>query len=226
MKTPKKWCLWRHKLIFTLLRPVIAPYVRLRYGVKVERFRDQGKRAYLIAMNHQTAYDQFLVAMSFRDPVYFIASDDLFSNGWIAKLLRFIVAPIPIKKQVTDIQAVKTCIKVAREGGTIALAPEGNRTYDGRPVNINPAIGGLAKKLGLPLALYRIEGGYGVHPRWSDVVRKGPMRAYVSRVVEPEELAALSANEVYELLCRELYVDDTKIEGEYPHPKNAEYLER
>ena len=38
----------------------------------------------------------------------------------------------------------------AREGGTIAIAPEGNRTYSGRPCAMNPAIGSLAKKLGLP----------------------------------------------------------------------------
>ena len=47
----------------------------------------------------------------------------------------------------------------------------------------------LVRAIKLPLALYRIEGGYGVHPRWSDVVRRGGMRSCVSRVIEPEEYA-------------------------------------
>ena len=61
---------------------------------------------------------------------------------------------------------------------------------------MNPAIAGLARMLKLPIALFRIEGGYGVHPRWSDVVRRGRMHAYVSRVIEPEEFAGLSKAEL------------------------------
>ena len=50
--------------------------------------RQQGDRAYLILMNHQTAFDQFFVGMAFKGPVYYVASEDLFSNGWISSLLR------------------------------------------------------------------------------------------------------------------------------------------
>ena len=158
--------------------------------------------------------------------MYFIASEDLFSLGFLSKLLRWAVAPIPIKKQTTDIQAVKSCIKVAREGGTIALAPEGNRTFSGLPCYSNPAIVPLVKKLGLPLAIFRIEGGYGIQPRWSDVCRKGNMRAYVRRVMEPEEYNALSNEELYALIQKELYVDETASKAEFHHKRLAEYLER
>ena len=57
------------------------------------------------------------------------------------------MAPIPIKKQTMDITAVKNCILVAREGGTICIAPEGNRTYSGRTEYMRPSIASLAKKL-------------------------------------------------------------------------------
>ena len=45
------------------------------------------------------------------------------------------------------------CIRVAREGGTIAMAPEGNRTFGGSTGYMNNAIVPLAKKLGLPTNL-------------------------------------------------------------------------
>jgi hypothetical protein len=48
------------------------------------------------------------------------------------------------------------CLRVAREGGTIALAPEGNRTYSGKTEYMNPAIAALARKLALPIALYSV----------------------------------------------------------------------
>lgn len=226
MKKATTWRRFRHRVVFGLLRYPLTLYTILRYGVKVDRFREQGNRPYLIIMNHQTAWDQFFVCMAFRNPIYFVASEDIFSLGWISDLIRYLVAPISIKKQTTDLQAVKNCIKVAREGGTICLAPEGHRTFHGRTVYMKPAIASLAKKLGLPLAIFRIEGGYGIHPRWSDVIRKGCMRGYVSRVVEPEDLKAMTDAQVMEMIEKELWVDEAKVMGQYRHKKNAEFLER
>ena len=76
------------------------------------------------------------------------------------------------------------------------------------------------------MAIFRIEGGYGVHPRWSDVVRKGRMKASVVRVIEPEEYAKMTDDELFSLIQAELYWDDTAMGGEYHHKKSAEYLER
>lgn len=226
MREKKKWIRFRHRVIVVLIHIFFGPYVRWKYHIRTEPFRQEGKRQYLILMNHQTGYDQFFVGLTFRQPVYYIASEDIFSLGWVSDMIRWLVAPIAIRKQTTDIKAVKDCIKVAREGGSICLAPEGNRTFHGRTVYINPAIASLAKKLALPIAFFRIEGGYGVQPRWSDVVRGGSMRSYVSRVMEPEEFAALSKDELARVIEQELFVDEGKVTGEYPHPKNAEFLER
>ena len=226
MKKSDRWIKFRHKVVVTLLRPTFGLYVRLKYGIKIEKFPQQGKRPYLIIMNHQTAFDQFFVGIAFPDPVYYLASEDLFSMGWLSNLIRYLVEPIPIKKQTLDLQAVKNCIRVAREGGTICLAPEGNRTFHGRTLYMKPGIASLTKKLGLPLAIFRIDGGYGVQPRWSDVVRRGKMRAYVRRVVEPEEYKDMSNDELFQLIEQELSVDEGQVTGQFRHRKNAEFLER
>jgi len=118
------------------------------------------------------------------------------------------------------------CIRVAREGGTIAIAPEGNRTFSGKTGYINPAIAPLARKLGMPIAFLRIEGGYGVHPRWSDEVRRGKMRAYVSRVVEPSEYSGLTDGELTELIKGELSVNEGVIDAVFRARRPAEHLER
>lgn len=222
----KPWLRFRHRVVRNLAAMILGPYSRLAYGIKVRRFKEQGNQQYLIVMNHQTAFDQFFVGLAFKGPVYYIASEDLFSNGWVSALIRYVVAPIPIKKQTTDPVAVKNCLRVAKEGGTIALAPEGNRTFDGKPVYIKPALVKLMRHLKLPMAIFRIEGGYGVHPRWSDVRRKGRMEAYVKRVIEPEEYKTMTDEELYALIQQELYVDEGKVTGEFHHKRLAEYLER
>ncbi len=226
MKRKKKWTKFRHRIIRNIAYAILYPYVRIKYGAKIEKFREKTKRPYLIAFNHQTAADQFLVGAAFRGPVYYVASEDLLTNGFISRLLAWAVAPIPIKKQATDVGAVLNCKRVAKEGGTIALSPEGNRTYSGQTGYIKPAIVGLIKTLKLPLVLYRIEGGYGVHPRWSDRIRKGSVRAYVSRVVEVEEYEKMSNEQLLALVQKELYVDESKNTAEFKGKDLAQYLER
>jgi len=225
-KKKKKWILPRHRVITAVLRYPVGWYCRLRYGLRYPKHKDLIRQQSLILLNHQTPFDQFFVGLYFKDPVYYMATEDIFSNGWVSKLIKFAVAPIPIKKQTTDASAVMTCLRVAREGATIALAPEGNRTYSGRLAYIKPSIVGLVRLLRLPVVLYHIEGGYGVHPRWSDVVRKGRMHCFVSEVIEPEEYKKLSDEELLERIRKGLDVDETKIEDEYHHKKLAEYLER
>ena len=217
---------FRHRVVRNILYMILKPYCYLRYGIRPERFSQQGDRAYLILLNHQTPFDQFFAGISVKGPVYYLATEDIFSLGWISDLIRWLVAPIPIRKQTTDIKAVKTCIKVAREGGTICIAPEGNRTYSGRTEYMNPAIAGLAKKMGLPIALYRIEGGYGTQPRWSDGIRKGKMRGYVSQVIEPEEYKNMSNDALMARIEEGLFVDEAKADGRFRSNKRAEYLER
>lgn len=226
MQHNKQWVKPRHKVLLKLLRPAFGLYIRWKYGITIEKFDQQGDRPYLIIMNHQTAFDQFFVSLTFNRPVYFVASEDLFSMGWISDVIRYVAEPIPIKKQTLDLQAVKNCIKVAREGGTIALAPEGNRTFHGKTLYMKPGIASLVKKLGLPLAIFRIEDGYGIHPRWSDVVRRGSMRCFVSRVVEPEEYASMTGDELFALIKEELWADEGRVTGQFRHKKNAEFLER
>lgn len=226
-KNKKKQWIWpRHRFVFDLFRVVGGPIVRRMYNIETVPFREQEDRPYLVLMNHQTPFDQFFVVMSFKGPIYFIATEDIFSKGWISSVIRYLVNPIPIKKQTTDISTVMNCLRVAKEGGTIALSPEGNRTYSGELCYMNPAIASLAKRMKMPVALYRIEGGYGVQPRWSDKRRRGPMRGYVSRVIAPEEMAVMSDEELMEALRKGLDSKEYEIQERYRSERRAEYMER
>ena len=225
-KKKNDWIRLRHKVVTGVGRFIIGGYVRWKYHIRIEPFAQEGKRPYLILMNHQTGFDQFFVALTFRQPVYYLASEDIFSMGRLSRIIEWAVAPISIKKQTTDLQAVKNCIRVVREGGTICIAPEGQRTFHGKTVYIAPSIASLVRMLKLPIAIFRIEGGYGIQPRWSEVVRKGKMRSYVKRVIEPEEYKEMTNDQLSDVLREELKVDESGICGEFEHEKSAEYMER
>ena len=222
----KTWRKPRHAVFTAIIKVFLNPLCRLMYGIKVEKFKEQGDRNYLILMNHQTPFDQFFIAMAFRGPIYYLATEDIFSLGWVSRLIQYLVEPIPIKKQTTDLKAVMNCLRVAREGGSVALAPEGNRTYSGRTEHMKSSIVGMARKMKLPIALFRIEGGYGVQPRWSDVIRKGKMRAYVGQVIEPEDYKNMTDDELFDAIQKGLFVDEAKLDGKFHHKNLAEYMER
>ena len=222
----KKWIKFRHRVVRNVAYAIIYPYSKVKYRITIEKFKEQKNTPYLILLNHQTPFDQFFVGMAFKGPIYYLATEDIFSKGFLSAIIKYLVAPIPIKKQTSDVKAVKQCIRVAREGGTICIAPEGNRTYSGRTEYMNDSIASLAKMLKLPIALYRVEGGYGAEPRWSDVVRRGKMRGFVSQVIEPHEYKDMSNEQLFQIIEKGLYVDEAVADQEFYHKKRAEYLER
>ena len=197
MKKAQTWIKPRHKIVRDIANATLGVWVRLRYRAKVDHIKDSKGKQYLLLYNHQTPMDQFFVGMTVREPVYYLATEDIFSNGFTSSIIRSFVAPIPIKKQTMDIKAVINCLRVAKEGGSLAIAPEGNRTYSGKTEFIKPSIASLSRKLGLPIVFVRIEGGYGVQPRWSDVVRRGRMNIRVARVLQPDEYARMTDDELY-----------------------------
>ena len=173
------WVKPRHKAWRNLLNFILTPVIKSKYGFTPTPYKDATgeERQYLILLNHQTAFDQFFVGKSFKNHVYFVASEDLFSMGFISKIIVHATAPIPIKKQTTDVRSTLNVLKVIKEGGTIAIAPEGNRTFSGKTEYIKPSIVKLIRLAKLPLLFYKIEGGYGVMPRWADKTRKGYIKA-------------------------------------------------
>ncbi len=225
-KKVKKWIRFRHTVVRNVLYLPFYLYCRIVYRIKLEKYKGDKNQPHFILFNHQTGFDQFFVSMCFPKHVYYVSSEDLFSKAWLSKALSYLVAPIPFRKSTSDIAAIKNCMRIAREGGSIGMAPEGNRTYSGTTEHMKPAVASLAKALKLPLAIYRIEGGYGVMPRFADKVRKGRMRGYFSRIIPYDEIKAMSDDELFSLIQRELYVDEREDKTLFYSKHSAEYLDR
>lgn len=226
MKKKNRWHRARHNFYYQLIRPFFYLYIKFKYQFHTEKL-DNKTRPYLIIFNHQTAHDQFFLYALCKYTVYFVASDDLLTMGNFSKFLTHVCGIIPIKKNTTDAAAVQTCYRVAKEGYSIALAPEGNRTYTGETVHISPAISKLIKLIKLPVAIVRISGGYGAAPRWAEKARHGKVCVSVKRILEPNEYQSMQNDELYALIKDELYVDESDDGTVYKDiRRSAEYLER
>ncbi len=221
----KLWVKTRHRVVFAVLRVILTPILWLKYRYTADRAPIK-KGPCIILNNHQATMDPFFVAKSFHFPLYFVTSDDLF-NLKVSPLIRWLVNPIPKSKSMADLGAVKTMLRVLKEGGAVSIAPEGNRTLSGRQWEMTDAIAKLVKVSKVPLVLYNLKGGYGVDPRWGGKARRGTYyHGSVKRIVQPEEYKGMTDEELFELIKRELDVDDTALGARYKSRRRAEYIER
>lgn len=221
----KKWVRLRHQVIMRILKIIMKPAMRIKCGFRYEKITGI-KGPYLVLYNHTTEEDQFLVGLMTNTKSYFVMSDDLVINKGTYGIMKFLVNPIPYKKASIDFSILKICKKVVNEGGSICIAPEGNRTYSGKTCYINPTITKMIHFLKVPVVFVHIEGGFGVHPRFSNHTRKGKSFGKVQKVITYDEYKDLSNEELYEKIKENIYTDETKPTGPFKARKKAEYLER
>lgn len=114
-----------HRLL-RLLRPVARAYFNRKYDVRLygEEFV-QRAGAHIIASNHIGLLDGPLLAAFAPRPVHVLTKKEMF-EGRTGVFLRA-VGQIPLSRYEVDPSAVKDCLKVLRDGGVVAIYPEGTR---------------------------------------------------------------------------------------------------
>ena len=108
---------FRHVLFAILFRPLfrIGLWIRYRYWAKIYKNKAV-KGPYLILGNHTMNMDPFFVSLSFKEPIYYVASDMLFAIPSCQKsfLIWYNQSQNPNIKQIQ--KPLKNMIKVARSG--------------------------------------------------------------------------------------------------------------
>ena len=217
-------------LVFFLFRIVFIPALFLLYRFRFDWKSARGiKRPCLILSNHQAGFDQFALTMGFRFGINYVATDTIFRHGLLSRLMVALVRPIPFSKGSSDLIALKSMMGVIKAGGCVGMFPSGNRSFYGDECKIVPGIGRLARKFNVPLVLVQLRGGFNTLPRWKVKPSIGKVTAVVTRVVQPQELAAMTGAEIDEIIRREIGFDEfawnKTAQIEFRGRRKAEYLE-
>ena len=194
----------RHRIIYKLVAPIMTKFLKKKFNFTYET--NDIKPPFLVLANHTADFDPFFVAKGFSCPIYFVMSDHV-SSLKAGKLIRHLVSPIPTTKSSIDAETVRNIFSVINQKGAVGIFPEGNKSFSGDVSWIKPSIAKLARKLNVPVVLYRIEGGYLSTPRWSKVKRKGHIHSYTAKVLTPDEIAKLSDEELYNQIVETLRVN-------------------
>lgn len=219
----------RHQRMWLLARPLVRA-ICARHGFTFERVDAPGP--YLLISNHATNFLDiiFITAAVGKKAVSFVGSEHILRSGWAGRALNWCAGLIPRPKGAAGITSVREILKTLRSGTSVVLFAEGSASWDGRSVPVVKGTGSLVRASGVPLVTYRLEGGYLTRPRWSSGPRSGPVKGRLVHVYPPEEIKALSSDEINALIDRDIREDAWERQRkEMTHrrgKRQAEYLER
>src|SRR3954451_24307709 len=141
-------------IVRAILQPFFHLYFRLgRHGL--DHIPSEGP--VLVASNHRSFSDPFLIGTCLRRPLHFVAKVELFDKRWKAWILLALGA-FPIRRGESDEEAMETARGILERGGAVGVFPEGTAV---RTVPLGePRLGAvrLALETGAPIGPVAING--------------------------------------------------------------------
>src|SRR4051812_41723096 len=152
------------------LKPAILLYFRLR-RLGTEHVPDGGV---ILASNHRSFLDPFLIGVCIRKPIYFVAKRELFKNPLLGWLLNCLGA-FPIRRGASDEESMATALALLERDQAVVIFPEGTRIRTGSLARPKRGVGRLALQSGKPVVPIAVTNSERVRRGW----RIRPVRVHV-----------------------------------------------
>ena len=159
-------------LIRSLFLPFFLVYFRLQ-RIGREHLPESGPL--LLASNHRSFLDPFVIGTLVRRPVYYMAKRELFEKRWQAWALNALGA-FPVDRGSGDGDAMRTAREILERGDCVVLFPEGTRIRRGPLESPHRGIWRLALETGAPVAPVAVHGTEYVRRGWRIRPRKVRLR--------------------------------------------------
>ncbi len=162
--------------IYWVLRAILVPFflVYLRMQ-RVGREHLPRSGPLLLAANHRSFLDPFVIGTLVRRPVYYMAKRELFEKRWQAWILNALGA-FPVDRGAGDGDAMATARAILERGDCVVVFPEGTRMRR-RPLGEpKRGVGRLALETGAPVAPIAVMGTDEVRRGWRIRPRKVRLR--------------------------------------------------
>jgi len=133
-------------MFYSLSKLLCTLFFRIYGGFNVigrENFPVSG--SVIVACNHVSYVDPPALGCAAPRRVHFMAKEPLFRVPGLNTVIRALGA-FPVRQHTADLTSLRTALRILKEGGVVALFPEGSRSVDGILRPAEPGVGLIVRK--------------------------------------------------------------------------------
>ncbi len=163
-------------VVYWVLRSLMVPFFLVYFRLsRIGREHLPKEGPLLLASNHRSFLDPFVIGTMIRRPIYYMAKRELFEKRWQAWILNALGA-FPVDRGSGDGEAMATARQILERGDCVVLFPEGTRIRHRPLADPRRGVGRLALETGAPVAPVAVIGSDEVRRGWRIRPRKVRLR--------------------------------------------------
>lgn len=148
--------------LYSFFWVVLRIFYDVFYPRKVTGLENLPKEGgYILCINHCNGNDPFFVATRLprKRRMYYLGKKEIFDIKGLGAIAKFF-GGIPVDRGNADLAAIRTCMKVVKEGFVLGIFPQGTRSRDNTPTPMLPGAAMIALRAGVPVLPAYIDGPY------------------------------------------------------------------
>jgi glycerol-3-phosphate dehydrogenase (NAD(P)+) len=152
-------------LVLAITRAILTPFLLVYFRMQRIGREHVPDGPVILASNHRSFLDPFVVGICLKRPIYFVAKKELFDKrltGWFLNCL----GAFPIRRGESDEESMETAKRVLERGDALVIFPEGTRIREGSLGKAKRGVGRLALETGAPVVPVAVHGTERVRRGW------------------------------------------------------------
>ncbi len=163
--------------VYWPVRAVLIPFFRIYFRMqRIGRPHIPRHGPVIIAANHRSFLDPFVIGTMAPRPMYYVAKKELFQRRWQAWILNALGA-FPVDRGASDEEMMETARQILARGDIVLIFPEGTRTRPGALGKPKRGVGRLALETGAPVVPVSVIGTEAIRKGWRIRPHKVRLRA-------------------------------------------------
>jgi glycerol-3-phosphate dehydrogenase (NAD(P)+) len=164
-------------IVYGIVRILFQPFFHIYFRMaRIGREHIPKRGPVIIASNHRSFLDPFVIATMARRPMYYVAKQEMFANRWRSWVLGALGA-FPVVRGASDTDFIETAKAILARGDIVLIFPEGTRIRPGALGKPKRGVGRLALESGAPVIPVAVIGTEAVRRGWRIRPHKVRIRA-------------------------------------------------